>query len=180
VLRFKGRRLVSPPAGPLAVGTAGLRKPGSALLEIAPDPYEHVSPRRGGRVRVDVVACDPVSGAAASRHLRVRVSRRPVPPLAIPFDVRARRAGGDILVRWQTDRPARRTSFTAIGRRRRKVSTPFDAQAYGFAYAEGRGRRSLSVRLRPRHPRRVRYVVLTATADDPPQRSRRLVVRVSG
>jgi hypothetical protein len=54
----------------------------------------------------------------------------------------------------------------------------FDAAHYGTDYVEGRGRRSFVVRLRPVRPARVRWIVVEANADDPVQKSRKVLVRV--
>jgi hypothetical protein len=101
-----------------------------------------------------------------------------VPPLAIPIDVRARRIGPEIRVRWRTDMRAYRAEYTVEGRRRRDVSTAFGSEAYGYDAIEGRGRRSFRVRLRPRYPRRTRFIVLKAFAQDPPKREHKVVVHV--
>jgi hypothetical protein len=66
-----------------------------------------------------------------------------------------------------------------VGRRRRKISTLFDTRSYGYRTVDGRGRRSFEVRLHPLYPRRVHFIVLTATAEDPPQAEKRVVAHVS-
>jgi hypothetical protein len=164
--------------GPAAVGTARLARPGRVVLKVEPALFRHVAPRHAGRVRVAIHACDPGSGAMTRRRLGVHVDRRPVPPLALPLDLRARRVGREILVRWRTERRAFRVEYTIEGRRRRAVSTVFGPEAYGFGQIRGRGRRAFHVRLRPRYPRRTRYVVVTAYPEDPSRGPHKVVARV--
>lgn len=130
---------------------------------------------RAGRVHVVVRATEPGGRAVARRSLRVRVVHKPSFPLWTPLDVRARRRGDAIVVRWRTAGPARRLLFSVIGTRARSQGS-FVRGAFG--YARGRGRMRFAVRLRPDRPRRVRWVVLNVGSLDR-ERSRTVLVPVS-
>ena len=172
------RELITNADAPAALGTARLTQRGRTVLKITPQLFRHVAPRGGGRVRVAVHACDPASSSLTRRRIQVHVTRKPPPPLAIPIDVRARRVGKEIRVGWRTARRAFRVSYNVEGRRRRSVSSAFGFEAYGFDTVAGRGRRAFKVRLRPRYPRRTRFVVLTAVPLDPPRRPHKVAVPV--
>jgi hypothetical protein len=147
---------------------------GSAELELPRSSIFEVEESRSGRLRVDVSAAEPGGRTAARASVRVRVVRRPPLPLRRPLDVRARRRGDAIVVRWRTARPARRMYFSVFGHRSRRIRG-VDTSATGFA--RGRGRTSFVARLRPDRPRRVRWVTVFAASLDR-QRSRSGVVRV--
>ena len=169
------RRPASDDEGPAlpAVGTGGRRDAGRVRLRVTPAFADHVAPPGGGRVRVVVRSAAPDGADAARTVIHARVRRRPVPPLRVPLDVRARRAGDAVVVTWRTAGPARRMSFHAFTRRTRGRAP---APASAFARVIGRGRRSFRVRIDD--ARGARYVVLLAVASDPPSRTRRVVVPV--
>jgi hypothetical protein len=159
-----------------ALGAGGRTTPGRVRLRLAP-AAGHLAPRGGGSLRVVVRAAAPGGAAVSRSSIRVRVRRRTPPPFQRPFDVRARRAGDDVLLRWRTPGPARRMSFIAFGRRTRGKRFPARELA-PLAWRNGRGDRRF--RLRLRGARRARWVVLLASSDDPPTRSARIVVPVRG
>jgi hypothetical protein len=159
-----------PPAA--AVGTGGRRSAGPVRLRVEPWFSNHIAPFHGRSVRVVVRASAPGGTDASRTVLRVRVRRRPVPPLQVPLDVRAARAGDDVIVTWRTAGPAQRMTFRAYTRRTRKA--PVDRTTYG----ELRGHGHRRFRLRLQGARAMRWLVLFAVANDPPPRSTRVVVPI--
>jgi hypothetical protein len=99
---------------------------------------------------------------------------RPPLPLRRPLDVRARRRGEEIVVRWRTAGPARRMYFSVLGRwTLRPAGIDFSATRY----RSGRGRARFVARLRPDRPRRVRWVAIVAGSYDR-ARTRTVIVPV--
>jgi hypothetical protein len=101
------------------------------------------------------------------------------PPLPVPrlLDVRAVRRGDSIVVSWRTEFAARRTFFTVIGTRTRKLGPDAIEGPRSFAVLRGRGRTRFRARLRPEHPARVRWVRVFAYSFDRTP-GHRAVVRV--
>ena len=156
-----------------AVGVGGRDAAGLVTVRVKPASYMHVAPPGGGTVPVVVRATAPAGTATSRTTLRVPVRRRPVPPLQPPLDVRARRLGGDVLVTWRTAAPARRLQFVAFTRRTRGRRPTIDSS---IAARAGHRRRHFRVRLR--HARGARFVVLQAGMTDPPFRRRIVVVPI--
>jgi hypothetical protein len=129
---------------------------------------------RHGRLIVEVRAAEPGGRAAARRTVRVRVVRRPPLPLRRPLDVRARRRGDAIVVRWRTAAPARRMYFSLLGHRQRE---PRDLTSLATAFVPARGRTRFTARLLPERPARIRWVSIYAVSVDR-ARPRSTVVRV--
>jgi hypothetical protein len=176
--RFRGERVLFPPDGPHAIGMASRVGAGRVMVDVVPGLYQHVARhRRPARVRVAIHACAPASGQMSRRVVQVQVGRKRVPPLQSPVAVRARRDGSRIVVRWRTRRPALRMHFYAEGRARKRVRKS-DPTLYGWSVVRGRGRRSFSTTIEPERPRAVRWVALEATPDDPPRRTRLVLVKV--
>ena len=121
--------------------------------------------RRPGvhRVTVDVSASAPGGRALVRRRVRVRIVPRPALPLRTPLDVRARRRGRVVVVRWRTAGRARRMLFTVIGQHGRGGTTfaPFSAD-----FVPGPGRTRFVARLRPERLRDVRWVRVYAGSLD--------------
>jgi hypothetical protein len=156
-----------------AAGTGGRADAGRVRLRVEP-AYTHIAPRGGGTVRVVVRATAPGGSETSDAVLRVRVRRRAIPPLRRLLDVRARRRGDAVIVRWRTAGPSRRVAYQAFGRRTRGAGAPRGDHPY--AMRQGRGDRRF--RLRLDDAARVRWVVLSAYAADPPYPVRRRIVRV--
>ena len=74
---------------------------------------------------------------------------------------------------WRTAGPARRMSFAAFTRRTRGRE-PSRRSAYAFV----RGRGRVRFRVRIRAARGARYVLVLASATDPPFRARRVLVPI--
>jgi hypothetical protein len=157
------------------VGTASRATPGLVRLRIEP-ARGAIAPRAGGTVRVVVRATAPGGRAVGRTTLRVRVRRRTPPPFQHPLDVRARRAGEDVIVTWRTAGPARRMGFAAWGRRTRGKSFPRGREILPFEARSGRGDRRFRLRLGDAGD--LRWVVLLAYSREPPVRLERIVVRV--
>ena len=136
--------------------TATLLKAGTIRLR----PFHE----RAGRARIVVQATAPGGDGAVERTLRIRIARRPSPPFQAPLDVRARRDGDAIVVKWRTAGPAKRQSFVVVGvRKRRDLDTVVTG---AFVGVEARGRRRHSVRLHARRLDRVRWVGVLGSSND--------------
>jgi hypothetical protein len=90
--------------------------------------------------------------------------------------VRTRREGGDVVVTWRTEFPARRTRFVVTGTERRRLRYPDDI---AYASADGRQRTSFRVRLPHRRGLRVNWVTVTAASTEYGGRPRDVVVPVA-
>jgi hypothetical protein len=177
--RFGRERILFPPDAPHAIGMASRVRAGRVVLNVAPGLAQHAARhRRPARVRVAIHACAPASGQMSRRVVHVRVGRKRIPPLQSPVAVRARRNGSRIVVRWRTRRPALRMHFYAEGRARKRVRKS-DPTVYGWSVVRGGGRRGFSTTIEPERPRAVRWVALEATPDDPPRRTRLVLVKVA-
>jgi hypothetical protein len=162
-----------PPEGPRAIGMASLSRAGSAVVRVSPGFEGHVAPKNPRPVRVVVRACAPGGDDFDTAAMRVRVLRRPVPPLPRIVGVTARRHGRRVVVHWQTDRPARRVGFAVFGRERRTQGDPPAAK-----YRRGRGRTRFRTTLNAERGVRIRWVTVFAVAVDPPNPRRKVSVRV--
>jgi hypothetical protein len=149
--------------------------PGAARAELELPRYWFTrAARRSGQVKVEVSAAEPGGRTPVRRSMRIEVLRRPPLPLRRPLDVRARRRGEEIVVRWRTAGPARRMYFSVLGRRTlRPAGIDFSATQY----RNGRGRARFVARLRPDRPRRVRWVAIVAGSYDR-ARTRTVIVPV--
>ena len=164
-------------AGVVARGDGRLRGAGRALLRLYPGPGPE-RPWANGPFTAVVRVSAPGASQVARTVARLRVTPRRAPPFARPHGVVARRRGGRVVVTWSTAIRARRVFYDVSGRRTRAQRL----RASEFPLLRtvpGRGRRSFRVTLKPRRPRDVRWVELTATARDRPYRSARVVVPVS-
>jgi hypothetical protein len=128
-------------------------------------------------VRVVVRAGAPGGSAVKKTALRVQVRRRTPPPFQRPLDVRARRAGDDVVVTWRTAGPARRVSYVVFGSPTRRIR-PRGGNLPPSAWRDGRGERRFRVRLRAAP--RARWAILLAAAKDRPRRNARIVVPIRG
>lgn len=129
------------------------------------------------RIRIRLRAGAPNGRDVVSLSRRVLIVRRPPLPVPRLLDVRAVRRGGSIVVTWRTEFPARRTFFTVIGQRTRKLGPDAITDEHAFNGVRGRGRTSFRLRLRPRRPAAVRWVGVYAYSSDR-TRGHRAVVRV--
>jgi len=167
-----------------AIGVGGRDDAGDVRLEVEPGLLNHIAPPPPGsssQVPVVVTATAPGGTRATVVEQDIRVTRRPIPPLLRPIDVRAVRRGDDVVVTWRTRRPARRQSYFAESLRRERrqrgdridvVLPPTDILANG---------RRTRYRTRLEDvPARHRFVRVTATAQDPPGRSRAAVAPITG
>ena len=157
-----------------AVGMASLSRAGTARVRLHTGGFRHVAPRGGGVVRVIASACSPNGPLSDTAETSVRALRRPVPPLVLPVDLRARRRGRKVVVTWRTERPARRSQFLVFGGRTRKSAPSFG----DYVTRRGRGRTHFRVVLRGRRARGVRWVTVIAGRSVPPFGSKLTVVRV--
>ena len=175
--RVPGDVVAPEPDEPHAFGTAGLVRAGTTRLDVGPSVREHIARRAGGRVRVAVHACQPASGALTRRVVRVPVSRKPLPPLRAPVQVRARRSGSRVVVRWRTTGTGPPDELPGGGTAQ-QTGEEVRRGALRNRLRRGPGRRSFVVRLSPVRPARVRWVVIEAIADDPVQKTQKVLVRV--
>jgi hypothetical protein len=142
--------------GPGDAVTATLLKAGTIRLR----PFHE----QAGRSRIVVQATAPGGHRTVERTLRIRIARRPSPPIQSPTDVRVRRDGDAIVVNWRTSGPAKRQSFIVVGVRKRR---DLDTVVIGaIASVDGGGRRRHSVRLHAQQPERVRWVGVLTYGDD--------------
>jgi hypothetical protein len=163
-----------PVRGPRAAGTDSLAGAGSAVVRLVPGFDSHVAPKNPRRVRVLVRACSRGGDRFTTASTTVNVLRSPVPPLVRLLDVTARRRGRRVVVRWRTDRPARRVRFAVVGQARRGTR----ARPLQVRQRRGRGRTRFRVTLRGARGERVRWIRLFAVATDQPTRERDVRVRV--
>lgn len=149
-----------------AAASATLRRAGRRTLSMHPQFDRPIAPRRPGRVRLRADACSPDGAGVSTAHRRLKLVRRPRPPVARPVHLRARRVrGGDVVVSWRTIRRARRVRFSVDGASLR--SDHLDPRI-PFASTEGRGRRSFRVRLRSIRGYRIRAATVGVEPYDPP------------
>ncbi len=118
-------------------------------------------PTHGSIARVRVQVSAPGSHLVASQQVAIPLAYLPPVPLPRLVDVRARRDGPDLVVRWHTSIPARHVRFVVYA-----GATEVDV--------DGLGRRAFSARLRGEGGRR--SVTLAAATGE---RTRSLRVRVS-
>ena len=86
--------------------TASLARAGTADLRF--DPLgEAIAPERPGSIPITLQSGAPGAAIAQRQTVRVRLRRLPPPPLPQFLDVRVRRRGDDLVVRWRTDVPLR-------------------------------------------------------------------------
>ena len=157
-----------PGARPRRTSRRRSRAPGRRSCASARGPTSIV-PKRGP-LRVTVRSGPPGARTAHDQTFKVRLRRLPAPPLPHILNLRARRIGDDIEVRWDTEFPARDAYFVAFGTRTRDRSKDRDAVV---GVPRGKGRH---LRVRLKDAARVRYVTvelspvrrkLRAHSDDP-------------
>jgi hypothetical protein len=151
-----------------------LRAGGTAVLHLGAFQV-HVAHQR--RVRIVVTATAPGGRLRSTVSRHVVVVRRIPPPVPALLDVRARRSGRAIVVTWHTARPVGRAYFVVEGRRSR-TRPANDPELFGSVYGEGET--SFEVRLTPRGPASVHWVVVRAVSIDGARVPRRVVVPVAG
>ncbi|HEY4097373.1 MAG TPA: hypothetical protein VGM33_17760 [Baekduia sp.] len=124
-----------------------------------------VDPRRHG-VPLHFTACSP-DGTSATTTTVVQPARQ-VPPRTgpMPLDLRARRAGGRILVTWRIARPLGRVAFDVTGLNR-GIDGLTDVIA---TTVPGRRRARFSATLRPKRPALVTLVSVEGRTLEPPFR----------
>ncbi|HWM10597.1 MAG TPA: hypothetical protein VNO82_14690, partial [Solirubrobacteraceae bacterium] len=149
-----------------AVGGIGPRSfsRGAGTHTIPVGPAAGFRPGATQRVRVLVQASAPGGEQTTARTRRVTVTTLRSPPLREPLQVKARRAGDDIVVTWRTAKPARRQRIFVIGNNFRAADGGFDPTAY--EPVNGGGRRRFRVRLRPADPDLIRSVTVLVEGYD--------------
>lgn len=161
--------------GPRAFGTATAAEGKTVTLPIQPMVDRNVAGRRPGRVRVVVHACTRDGGSVTTAALRVPVTRRALPSIPTPLDVRAHRVERSLLVSWRVARPGAGLSFLIEARRLRSTSSGIRG---AYRLVSGHGRTEFRARLRVPPGQPIRYVAVSTIEDAPPHRARTAVGRV--
>jgi hypothetical protein len=81
---------------------ASLKRAGSVDLRFDPH-FEAIAPAPPGPISITVLSGPPGATQPRRQTARVRLRRLPAPPLPHIEDVRVRRRGNDLVVRWRTD-----------------------------------------------------------------------------
>jgi hypothetical protein len=86
--------------------TASRSRAGTVVLRFQP-LVNGIAPARPGPVRITLQSGAPGAARARQQTVPVRLRRLPSPPLPRINDLRVRRRGDDLVVRWRTDVPMR-------------------------------------------------------------------------
>jgi hypothetical protein len=132
--------------------TASLDRAATAVLTFRPEALG-VVPRRG-RLKVTLRYGPPGSRAPLTTSVRLRLKRLPSPPLGHILNLRARRVGDDVEVRWDTDLPTKDAYFVVVGTRTRKRDGDL-RPVVGVPRSSGR-----HLRVRLKEAARVRFVTV--------------------
>ncbi len=129
----------------------------AGTVDLRFDPhFEAIAPPRPGPVRIALQSGAPGAASPQRRTVRVRLRRLPAPPLPRIEDVRIRRRGDDLVIRWRTDvRP--RDAYQLV-----YATTTRDIErdpSRVVTYAAGRGR---TFRVVLRDAGRKRFVHISA------------------
>jgi hypothetical protein len=157
-------------------GFIALTRLRAGRVRLAPSTVDGIQPGRPRMVRVVVHATAPGGHRTTVRSLRMRVARRPAPPVQTPLGLRAKRSGKAIVVTWRTAAPARRQFFIVQARTARTDGEPSDVGAVAVRYGHAHTR--FSVRLRPQRPSRFRWVAVFGQGRDGGDSARTPIVRV--
>lgn len=152
-----------------ADATGSLARAGTMRVRLS--PIEHGLRIRRDRVRLTVHVSAPAARTVQRRNVTLSVRRLPAPPLPRILDLRARRSGEDLLVRWRLDRPLIDAFLFVIGSRVGRVEDDDDAIFVNARRIEGR---TYGARLK--RAGRVRHVRVYAVSLVP---SRNRVARLS-
>lgn len=138
--------------------------PGAGTLTLRFEPRGNgLAPRRG-RLRVTLYASAPGARSVRRQRVSVPLRRLPAPRLPRVLDLRARRSGDDLLVRWRLDGPLRGATVWVYGSRTRRLD---DDENPIYATARRVGGRAYGARLK--RAGRVRYVHVAVLSRVPPR-----------
>jgi hypothetical protein len=147
------------PGQPRNFITASLARAGTAELRFDP-LFAAIAPRRPGPVRITVQSGAPGASSAQRRTVRVQLRRLPAPPLPRIVNLRVRRRGNDLVVRWRTNVPVRDAYQYVYATRTARVERDPTAR---FGVPGPRGR-SFRVVLRDAAGKRYVHVTVTRIA----------------